>query len=76
MNLEKLITWSATVVLGFAAIGKLDTLQLWIWKAQARVVHESRASAWGSPRFLGSNYQLKNDRHTGRQKDASSGTRQ
>lgn len=52
MNLDKLLAWSASIVLGFAAVGKLDTLQMWIWKAQIQVVHESRSSALGSPRFF------------------------
>ena len=57
MNLDNLITWSVSVVLGFAAIGKIDTLQMWIWKAQARVVHESRSSNWSSPRFFANKLQ-------------------
>ena len=55
MNLDKLVTWITGVVLMFAACGQLDTLQLWIWKAQAKVVYESRTSTWGSPRFFSKN---------------------
>lgn len=47
MNFDKIISLIAA-----AATGKLDTLTLWIYKAQARLVYESRASAWGSPRFF------------------------
>jgi hypothetical protein len=52
MNLDNLFAWIVDIVLSFAATGNLDTLQTWIWKAQAKVVYESRASAWGSPRFF------------------------
>ncbi len=34
------------------AIGQLGPLQHWIWKAQAKLIYESRTSAWGSPRFF------------------------
>jgi hypothetical protein len=52
MNFDKLYTWAIGVVLAFATVGKLDTLQMWIWRAQAHVIHESRTSTWGSPRFF------------------------
>jgi len=52
MNLEKLITWIAGIVIAFSAAGKIDVLQAWIWKAQAKVIYESRSSNWGSPRFF------------------------
>ena len=52
MNLDKLFTWVAGAVLAFALTGQLPTLQHWIWKAQAKVIYESRASTWGSPRFF------------------------
>ena len=52
MNLDKLFSWIVGVVLAFSAAGELDTLQAWIWKAQAKVIYESRASNWGSPRFF------------------------
>jgi hypothetical protein len=52
MNLDKLFAWVMGVVLVFAAAGRLDVLQNWIWRAQARVVYESRTSTWGSPRFF------------------------
>ena len=53
MNLDNLISWGASVVLGFAAVGRIETLQMCIWKAQAQVLWESRSSNWGSPRFFG-----------------------
>lgn len=45
MNLDKLISIAVAVVIGAAAVGKLDVLQNWIWRAQAKLVYESRASA-------------------------------
>ncbi len=52
MNLEKMFVWITAIVIAFATVGKLDILQNWIWRAQARVVHESRTSTWGSPKFF------------------------
>ncbi len=52
MNLDKLFTWIAGVVITFALSGELNVLQTWIWRAQAKVIYESRASTWGSPRFF------------------------
>lgn len=51
MNLDKLFAWIIAVVIAFATTGQLDVLQSWIWKAQAKVISESRTSTWGSPRF-------------------------
>lgn len=50
MNLDKLIAYAAVVAASLT--GQLPKLQLWIWKAQAQVVRESRTSNWGSPRFF------------------------
>jgi hypothetical protein len=52
MNFDKLIPLIASIVIAAAAAGKLDALTLWIYRAQAKLVYESRASAWGSPRFF------------------------
>lgn len=52
MNLDKLFSWVAGIVIAFAVMGKLDVLQAWIWRAQAKVVYQSRTSTWGSPRFF------------------------
>lgn len=52
MNLDKLFTWIAGIVIAFAVTGQLDLLQSWIWRAQAKVIYESRTSTWGSPRFF------------------------
>ncbi len=51
MNFDKLCTWALGIVIAAAAAGQLDTLETWVWKAQARVLYESRTTAWGSPRF-------------------------
>lgn len=51
MNLDNLIKWATGVVLAAAVAGHLGDLQLWIWKAQAKLLYESRTSTWGSPRF-------------------------
>lgn len=51
MNLDKLYAWIVSIAIGFAATGNLDVLQRWIWRAQARIIYESRSSQWGSPRF-------------------------
>jgi hypothetical protein len=52
MNLDKLFAWIVGIVLSFAVVGQLDVLQSWIWRAQAKVVYESRTSTWGSPKFF------------------------
>lgn len=52
MNFDNLISIAVSVVIGAAAVGKIGTLQMWIWKETAKVAYESRASAWGSPRFF------------------------
>ena len=54
MNLDKLFAWVIGIVIAFAATGKLDVLQTWVWQAQAKVIYESRSSTWGMrlPCFL------------------------
>jgi hypothetical protein len=52
MNFDKVYAWAIGIVLASAATGQLDTLQASVWKAQARVIYASRASAWASPRFF------------------------
>jgi hypothetical protein len=52
MNLDSLFAWITAIVIAFAAAGKLDTLQRWVWTGQAKIIHESRTATWGSPRFL------------------------
>lgn len=49
MNLDKLFEWIIIVVIGFALTGNLDKLTQWVYRAQAKVIYESRASAWGNP---------------------------
>lgn len=52
MNLDKLMAWVVAVVMLFAGTGNLNVLQRWVWKAQAKVIYQSRSSTWGSPRFF------------------------
>lgn len=52
MNLDKLFAWVIGVVFVFAATGNLNVLQNWVWRAQAKIIYESRASTWGGPRFF------------------------
>jgi len=52
MNFDKIIPLIAAIVIAAATVGKLDALTTWIYRAQAKLVYESRASAWGSPRFF------------------------
>lgn len=49
MNLEKIMPFVISIVIAAASVGKIDELQKWIWKAQAAVLYEARASNWGSP---------------------------
>jgi hypothetical protein len=49
MNIDSLMKWIFGIVLAYAAVGKLDTLQRWIWISEAKVLYASRTSAWGSP---------------------------
>ena len=52
MNLDKLITIAAGVVLAFSLTMNLDKIQTLIWRAQATLIYESRTETWGSPRFF------------------------
>lgn len=49
MNFDKLIPFIMTIVIGAAAIGKVDALQRWVWKSQAKLLYQSRSSNWGNP---------------------------
>lgn len=52
MNLDKLFEWVVVIVMAFALTGNVDTLTRWVYRAQAKVVYESRASNWGTPSIL------------------------
>ncbi|KHD87213.1 MAG: hypothetical protein OM95_15640 [Bdellovibrio sp. ArHS] len=52
MNLSGLIFWSATVIAGLTGMYNMEGIQRAIWRAQARILYESRTETWGSPRFL------------------------
>lgn len=49
MNLEKIMPFVISIVIAAASVGKIDVFQKWIWKAQATILYEARASNWGSP---------------------------
>lgn len=52
MNLSSITSFAASVVVAAAMAGQSDRLQRWIWIAQVKIIYESRASNWGSPRFF------------------------
>ncbi|MGZ3749485.1 MAG: hypothetical protein ACXVCE_09025 [Bacteriovorax sp.] len=52
MSLDKISSFAITVVIMAAIAGNLDRLTLWVHTATAKVLWESRASAWGSPTFF------------------------
>ena len=52
MNLGNLIFWSASIITALAGVHNIDSIQRAIWKAQARIIYESRTETWGSPKFL------------------------
>jgi len=52
MNLDKLITIAAGIVFALSVTMNLDKLQTLIWRAQAKLIYESRTETWGSPRFF------------------------
>tara|TARA_B110001454_G_scaffold219195_1_gene251369 strand:- start:10111 stop:10329 length:219 start_codon:yes stop_codon:yes gene_type:complete len=52
MNLDKLITIAAGVVLALSLTVNLDKIQTLIWRAQAKLIYGSRTETWGSPRFF------------------------
>lgn len=51
MSLDKISSFAITVVIMAAIAGNLDRLNHWVQLATAKVLWESRASAWGSPRL-------------------------
>lgn len=52
MNLTSLIFWSVSFMTTLAGVHNIDSIQRAIWKAQARIIYESRTETWGSPKFL------------------------
>lgn len=55
MNLDKLFEWIIVIVIGFSITGNLDKLTHWVYRAQAKLMYEARASNWGSPSIFRSN---------------------
>ncbi len=52
MNLDRLIAISVGVVIACSITMNLNEIQTWIWRAQAKLIYESRTETWGSPRFF------------------------
>jgi len=52
MNLDKLMVRSAGIVATLLLSMNLQELQVLIWRAQAKIIYESRTETWGSPRFF------------------------
>ena len=52
MTLDKLITISVGVIIALSVTMNLDRIQTLIWRAQAKLIYESRTETWGSPRFF------------------------
>lgn len=63
MNLTNLIFWSLTIITGLAGTYNIDAIRMAIWKAQAKLVYESRTATWGSPRFFKNESLSSNLRH-------------
>ncbi len=63
MNLGKLGDFAIGVVIAAAIAGNLDRLNRWVQVATAKVLWESRASTWGSPRFW-SEHEIKTKKQT------------
>jgi hypothetical protein len=51
MSFDKIGQIAATVVIGAAVAGHLDSLNRWVQVATAKLVWESRTATWGSPIF-------------------------
>ncbi len=52
MDLKDLLALSIAVAVIAAGTGNWEKLQMWVWKAQAQVIYESRTSNWGSHDFF------------------------
>ena len=59
MNLGRLIVISVGIVAALLISTNLADLQTWIWRAQAKLIYESRTETWGSPRFFKEDLQQK-----------------
>ena len=51
MNFDRITNFAITVGIMAAVAGNLDRLNHWVQLTTAKVLWESRASAWGTPRF-------------------------
>ena len=55
MNLSILIQWALGVILALSAVKGIDDIHKAIFKSQTKLIYETRASAWGSPRIFSEN---------------------
>ncbi|MGZ3747597.1 MAG: hypothetical protein ACXWRE_09505 [Pseudobdellovibrionaceae bacterium] len=60
MSLSNLIFWSAAIITALAGASNIDSIQEGIWKAQAKLIYESRTEKWGTPKFFNRNHSQKN----------------
>lgn len=52
MNFSNLIFWAVTVITGLLGAYKIGAIQRMVWRAQAKVIYESRTATWGTPKML------------------------
>ena len=52
MNFDKLTDFAITVIITAALLGNLDSVTKWVYVQRAKLLYESRTSAWGSPQFF------------------------
>lgn len=52
MNLDRLTDFAISIAIAAALTGNLDRLNLWVLRATAHVLYESRTEIWGSPDFF------------------------
>lgn len=52
MNLDKIFVIAAAVIASLLFSMNLSEVQTLIWRAQAKLIYESRTETWGSPRFF------------------------
>ncbi len=47
MNLNKLMTISVGAVIACSITMNLNEIHTWIWRAQSKLIYESRTETWG-----------------------------
>jgi hypothetical protein len=69
MDFGKIGQIAATIVIAAAIAGNLDRLNHWVQVATAKLLWESRSSAWGSPKFW-PEIEIKNKKSSNQTKEA------